>query len=215
MEASVCTSSFFFFKQKTAYEITEGDWSSDVCSSDLALETLALARGTFAVGGERGADRLHVHRAHQLADVLALARRPRAAGDVARRADRLPQSLRQLQRLELRLAQAHQRLAQVLGGVSRALARALAGRSRGLVGIFAVVRCGGHGRLVAALTAAVPGGELQFKPNAHTNHAPCNHRPHPRQPGNSPTSPVSCSRKRAAGARRSAKPTPRSPRGCR
>src|ERR1051325_3177217 len=27
--------SFFFFKQKTAYEITYGDWSSDVCSSDL------------------------------------------------------------------------------------------------------------------------------------------------------------------------------------
>src|ERR1051325_11922955 len=26
----------FFFKQKTAYEITYGDWSSDVCSSDLA-----------------------------------------------------------------------------------------------------------------------------------------------------------------------------------
>ena len=27
---------FFFFKQKTAYEIGTGDWSSDVCSSDLA-----------------------------------------------------------------------------------------------------------------------------------------------------------------------------------
>src|SRR5213075_3605922 len=27
---------FFFFKQKTAYEITRRDWSSDVCSSDLA-----------------------------------------------------------------------------------------------------------------------------------------------------------------------------------
>jgi len=27
---------FFFFKQKTAYEIKFGDWSSDVCSSDLA-----------------------------------------------------------------------------------------------------------------------------------------------------------------------------------
>src|ERR1051325_12055837 len=27
--------SLFFFKQKTAYEITYGDWSSDVCSSDL------------------------------------------------------------------------------------------------------------------------------------------------------------------------------------
>ena len=28
---------FFFFKQKTAYEIKECDWSSDVCSSDLPL----------------------------------------------------------------------------------------------------------------------------------------------------------------------------------
>ena len=25
----------FFFKQKTAYEIYQCDWSSDVCSSDL------------------------------------------------------------------------------------------------------------------------------------------------------------------------------------
>src|SRR5881398_2243242 len=25
---------FFFFKQKTAYEMLSGDWSSDVCSSD-------------------------------------------------------------------------------------------------------------------------------------------------------------------------------------
>ena len=30
---------FFFFKQKTAYEIKECDWSSDVCSSDLDLKT--------------------------------------------------------------------------------------------------------------------------------------------------------------------------------
>ena len=28
-------SSIFFFKQKTAYEIYQCDWSSDVCSSDL------------------------------------------------------------------------------------------------------------------------------------------------------------------------------------
>src|SRR3546814_2322870 len=27
---------FFFFKQKTAYEMRISDWSSDVCSSDLA-----------------------------------------------------------------------------------------------------------------------------------------------------------------------------------
>src|SRR3546814_16900049 len=29
--------SFFFFKQKTAYEVRISDWSSDVCSSDLAF----------------------------------------------------------------------------------------------------------------------------------------------------------------------------------
>src|SRR6059036_176304 len=33
--ATLLKSFFFFFKQKTAYEITYGDWSSDVCSSDL------------------------------------------------------------------------------------------------------------------------------------------------------------------------------------
>ena len=27
---------FFFFRQKTAYELESRDWSSDVCSSDLA-----------------------------------------------------------------------------------------------------------------------------------------------------------------------------------
>src|SRR3546814_3104894 len=31
-------SSFFFFKQKTAYEMRISDWSSDVCSSDLLVE---------------------------------------------------------------------------------------------------------------------------------------------------------------------------------
>ena len=33
---------FFFFKQKTAYEIGTGDWSSDVCSSDLTSLFLEL-----------------------------------------------------------------------------------------------------------------------------------------------------------------------------
>src|SRR3546814_1391972 len=28
---------FFFFKQKTAYEVRISDWSSDVCSSDLGV----------------------------------------------------------------------------------------------------------------------------------------------------------------------------------
>src|SRR3546814_1019577 len=30
-------SMFFFFKQKTAYEMRISDWSSDVCSSDLGM----------------------------------------------------------------------------------------------------------------------------------------------------------------------------------
>src|SRR3546814_20598898 len=34
---------FFFFKQKTAYEMRISDWSSDVCSSDL----LVLVAGTL------------------------------------------------------------------------------------------------------------------------------------------------------------------------
>ena len=42
---------FFFFKQKTAYEIVSRDWSSDVCSSDLEedrqdfLEALGVSEG--------------------------------------------------------------------------------------------------------------------------------------------------------------------------
>src|SRR3546814_3585135 len=31
---------FFFFKQKTAYEMRISDWSSDVCSSDLNFQYL-------------------------------------------------------------------------------------------------------------------------------------------------------------------------------
>src|SRR3546814_2537808 len=41
---------FFFFKQKTAYEMRISDWSSDVCSSDLG--------GMGAVGLCGGGDRL-------------------------------------------------------------------------------------------------------------------------------------------------------------
>src|SRR3546814_2119443 len=34
----VVFSIFFFFKQKTAYEMRISDWSSDVCSSDLLAD---------------------------------------------------------------------------------------------------------------------------------------------------------------------------------
>src|SRR3546814_4246577 len=36
---------FFFFKQKTAYEMRISDWSSDVCSSDLDAHVTVLTRG--------------------------------------------------------------------------------------------------------------------------------------------------------------------------
>src|SRR3546814_7565210 len=46
---------FFFFKQKTAYEMRISDWSSDVCSSDLSSRAarragrqLSICRGLFA-----------------------------------------------------------------------------------------------------------------------------------------------------------------------
>src|ERR1043165_6736529 len=43
----------FFFKQKTAYEKRPRDWSSDVCSSDLWLDTRSKAeRGDLLARGE-------------------------------------------------------------------------------------------------------------------------------------------------------------------
>src|SRR3546814_847764 len=43
---------FFFFKQKTAYEMRISDWSSDVCSSDLEVMTEQLHKPA-----DRGANR--------------------------------------------------------------------------------------------------------------------------------------------------------------
>src|SRR3546814_10327990 len=42
---------YFFFKQKTAYEMRISDWSSDVCSSDLIGETTTNAGLAFVTGG--------------------------------------------------------------------------------------------------------------------------------------------------------------------
>src|SRR3546814_11119886 len=38
---------FFFFKQKTAYEMRISDWSSDVCSSDLIVASTRLYGGSL------------------------------------------------------------------------------------------------------------------------------------------------------------------------
>src|SRR3546814_21047684 len=45
----MCSSCFFFFKQKTAYEMRISDWSSDVCSSDLEVD---LGVAVFIEGEE-------------------------------------------------------------------------------------------------------------------------------------------------------------------
>src|SRR3546814_18011742 len=77
-------SCFFFFKQKTAYEMRISDWSSDVCSSDLVevFAEQALAHHLAQVAMSRrddahvGADR----RAAANGGVLALLQHPQQAG---------------------------------------------------------------------------------------------------------------------------------------
>src|SRR3546814_10481192 len=74
---------FFFFKQKTAYEVRISDWSSDVCSSDL------VARDIKLVGRRRGAreqlDLIFVKRVDQRDEarrlVAVLGPHPRDADD--------------------------------------------------------------------------------------------------------------------------------------
>src|SRR3546814_1856432 len=51
---------FFFFKQKTAYELRISDWSSDVCSSDL-LSPRMFARGMVDQAGDEERLALHSH----------------------------------------------------------------------------------------------------------------------------------------------------------
>src|SRR3546814_2239314 len=69
----------FFFKQRTAYELRIGDWSSDVCSSDL-----------LAVYGDRGYDADWLHRelaGRGIADGIMRRNRPKhrlSADEVAR-----------------------------------------------------------------------------------------------------------------------------------
>src|SRR3546814_6905788 len=63
---------FFFCKQKTAYEMRISDWSSDVCSSDLAVAGFGCAfdlrlcrledRGIADLGADVIADRDDDHR---------------------------------------------------------------------------------------------------------------------------------------------------------
>src|SRR3546814_9798162 len=80
---------FFFFKQKTAYEMRISDWSSDVCSSDLLLQPAGAGTGQGGIGDHaqfgRGIDGeggmfeldLAVTRMAEHLDALALAEQDR------------------------------------------------------------------------------------------------------------------------------------------
>src|SRR3546814_12643761 len=48
-----CVYVFFFFKQKTAYEMRISDWSSDVCSSDLACNSRTASSTGLPCASER------------------------------------------------------------------------------------------------------------------------------------------------------------------
>src|SRR3546814_2905004 len=54
---------FFFFKQKTAYEMRISDWSSDVCSSDLGERRLVCTELRVELTGDRGerSERVWLH----------------------------------------------------------------------------------------------------------------------------------------------------------
>src|SRR3546814_4638874 len=58
---------FFFFKQKTAYEMRISDWSSDVCSSDLAdalsrIDVYKSQTADLIEGGVAGAINLRLNK---------------------------------------------------------------------------------------------------------------------------------------------------------
>src|SRR3546814_3583156 len=69
---------FFFFKQKTAYEMRISDWSSDVCSSDLQDRVVEL-------DADRGEPAVH-HRRPVRAQAPEHQADPLQAGSAGRRA---------------------------------------------------------------------------------------------------------------------------------
>src|SRR3546814_7256900 len=82
---------FFFFKQKTAYEMRISDWSSDVCSSDLAALRSCDGRSRWALPLYE--PRLHSRRRRRRGADAALSGRPcrRRGQGAARRHDPPPQ----------------------------------------------------------------------------------------------------------------------------
>src|SRR3546814_4187071 len=89
---------FFFFKQKTAYEMRISDWSSDVCSSDLAFdEALQAVRTQIAFYASTPAYKV-VLDAHDMGDLQPILQERTRAGDWAAMAALVPDELRSEER---------------------------------------------------------------------------------------------------------------------
>src|SRR3546814_14653614 len=88
---------FFFFKQKTAYEMRISDWSSDVCSSDLVEHRIGQCVGKcpHPPGGRLAFDRRRLGRmmAAQRGDDRRR-QRPRVVFELRQIADRQPEPRR-------------------------------------------------------------------------------------------------------------------------
>src|SRR3546814_9163818 len=86
----ICVCCFFFFKQKTAYEMRISDWSSDVCSSDLPGERRMAEHGGRHAGI---VDRARIVPEQRIGKGMPLPDRHRRqlhpVGDVAHRIDAL------------------------------------------------------------------------------------------------------------------------------
>src|SRR3546814_2455543 len=84
---------FFFFKQRTADELRISDWSSDVCSSDLAGQAAGAGAGADPRAGDPGGRGVpEIRRADAgvlgAADLRRSGLRPAAACAAPRRARR-------------------------------------------------------------------------------------------------------------------------------
>src|SRR3546814_18676094 len=81
---------FFFFKQKTAYEMRISDWSSDVCSSDLDV---GCCPDVFHSFGRGNSDALSWSFSYGLSrDSQVKAARPARARRIAQRVSAMPRS---------------------------------------------------------------------------------------------------------------------------
>src|SRR3546814_13591070 len=94
---------FFFFKQKTAYEMRISDWSSDVCSSDLieidhhqidrADRMVAHRRGVFGIVAHAEQPAMHLG-VERLDAAVHHLRKAGEIGNVAHREPGVAQRLR-------------------------------------------------------------------------------------------------------------------------